>query len=89
MMSMLEYSSDELGGAGDTRATWQNSWKKQQEFSLLASLKEHALALVCQLCPIKVCLEFQLLLDVGITTVNNFFKICKGLSSATHYSCWR
>lgn len=77
MMSVLDCSSDEPGGAEGMWATWQNSWNKWQKLSLLASPREHVLALVRQLCPIKVWLEFQLLLDVGITAVDNsIFSKC-------------
>lgn len=37
MMSMLDCSSDELGGAKGMWVTWQNSWNKWQKLSLLLS----------------------------------------------------
>lgn len=38
---------------------------------LVTHLREHVLALVHQLCPIKIWLEFQLLMDVVITAVDS------------------
>lgn len=42
---------------------------------LVTHLREHVLAFFHQLCPIKIWLEFQLLMDVGITVVDsNIFQ---------------
>lgn len=38
---------------------------------LVTHLREHVLVLVHQLCPIKIWLEFQLLMDVVITAVDS------------------
>lgn len=37
MSSVLDCSSDELGGAEGMWVTWQNSWNKWQKLSLLLS----------------------------------------------------
>jgi len=64
-MSMLDCGLAEPGGAEGMWATWQNSWNKWQKLSLLAC------------CPIKVQPEFQLLVDAGITAVDNsIFSKC-------------
>lgn len=49
--------------------------EKMAKVILVTHLREHVLSLVHQLCHIKIWLEFQLLMDVGITAVySNSFQ---------------
>lgn len=71
--SMLDCSSDELGGAEGTWAAPKTAGTNGQ---VTFAPREYILPSVHQLYSIKVWLEFQLLLDVWITGADNsiFFQ---------------